>query len=158
MDIYYVNLTAGLEAIIQGKIPEEAQTRFIHLRSSHLEAQAFTKFFDSIPDDLLLNLALGNVCFIVDSSTNNSGLSKVHRIGIPLIKLALNFLWFGKIELQERLYHKHQFKALSEMSEEFETRAKYFRSFLKTNNIKIIPFAIHIDLLDRAFLIREFLK
>ena len=85
MDIYYINLTAGLEAIIQGKIPEGVQTRFIHLRSSHLEAKAFTKFFDSVPDDLLLNLALGNTCYIVDSSTNNSGLSKVHRMFPSLV-------------------------------------------------------------------------
>jgi len=154
MKRYYVNLTAGLaySAKIDGDVV------YCHLQSSHIESKAWNKFFICLPDDLLLHLALGYECYIIDCSANCGGKSKVIRMGIPAIKLLLNKRWFDKFERIEPFDLDYCKRILDMVDKSVKNKMDYFKKFLKTEEIKLFGLYERLEKEDTESIILNGIK
>ncbi len=136
----YINLTAGLEGY---KFFKHLNPVFIRIPSSYIESKAWDKLFYTLDSDLLLHLALGEECVIVDASKNPAG-SKVIRIGIPMIKYVLGRIWLEKEFVDKFLGKDYQERVYKELSRDTRERLKYFKNFLDTEEIRLYGISIHI--------------
>lgn len=133
--INYINLTNGIEALPAVKNP-----RFLRIQSSHCEAKQWESILNSASDDFLLNLAIGNDCFIYDYS-NKDKIPKSFYLGINWIQYCLFKTWLPFIEYTPKIkghnvteYFNKQYKKLSRKTLK---RIKYFKKFLNIDDIKI---------------------
>lgn len=67
--INYINLTNGIEVIPMLDYLNE-DYRFIRIQSSILERKQWDKFIQDLDYDFLMNLALGNFCYVYDYGAN----------------------------------------------------------------------------------------
>lgn len=153
----YINLTAGLAYYEYYKL-ENNNVVFCHLQSSHLESKSYNRFFYSLPDDLLLHLALGYNCIIIDCSSNNRGKSKIIRIGIPLIRFVLRKRWFNNLVYENGLDKKWLHKVLNNLERHTKRKLDYYRNFIITKDIKLKGIYKFIEKEDRDLIIKNFLK
>ena len=82
----YINLTNGIEGI---EIYNITDYSFIRIQSSHLENKRYDLMINSLSDDLLMNLAIGNNCTIIDFGANKT-VSRACWQGVEFIKFILN--------------------------------------------------------------------
>lgn len=89
----FINLTNGLEHLknYQDRLKELS---FVYIASTTIEQRAWCKLIGDLDHNLLLNLAIGNNCLVVDCGTNRV-FSKTIYLGIPLIKYILTRYWLG---------------------------------------------------------------
>lgn len=102
---YFVNLTTGLEVMRELDLgPDEV--RFCRLQSTLLEQKRWLDFLSDVPDDLLLRLARGRKCVLLDAgSRSRDGISRACWQGIPLIRLALERAWH--LDRTRAIVHGH---------------------------------------------------
>lgn len=129
--VNYINLTNGIEAL--GRVDNP---RFLRIQSSHCESKQWEAILNSASDDLLLNLAIGNDCFIYDYSNKNK-MPKSLKQGLYWIQYCLYRAWLPfnmytpKIKGHDLTkYYSKQYKKLSRKTLK---RIKYFRKFLNTD-------------------------
>ena len=142
----YVNLTAGLAALERFRtfFPDVEEYVFMYIRSSHLESKALSLFWRSIPDDLLLSLAIGRECIVLDGSSNHGGRSRVIRTGIPLILYALHKFWRGEDFKSKLVGIDYMERALSEMKKIDRRRFKYYKRFYLGGKIKLRGASVYL--------------
>ena len=87
---HYKNLSTGLEFT---DIKEDGFCRF---QSSHLEGGHWQRFLNSVPDDILYNLAIGNHVVIYDcGSRRHDGCSRVIWQGLPFLRYVFMKCWLN---------------------------------------------------------------
>jgi len=153
---YYINLTAGLEHLFSNSIKTYSNIVFVRIQSSHIEQKAWGKLFYALPDDLLLNLAMGTKCIILDASSNCGGNSKVLRIGIPVIKYILNRLWFGVEFKPKNMDSKYLERVYRMLNKETKQKLRYFKKFLKTKEIKLEGIGLCLEKEETDLIIQKF--
>jgi len=139
---YYLNLTLGLDFYERYK---KFNPTIIRIQSSHIERKVYNKIFYGLDNDLLYHLAMGDLCFIVDGSSNSS--SKVIRIGIPVIEYVLNRIWF-KQEIKMTGFDINWFRKIyRELEKDTRAKLKYFRNYLQKDKIQL--YGISLKTKDR---------
>lgn len=155
---YYINLTAGLEHLFNKNL-EVDNVVFIHILSSHIEQKAWNKFFYLLPDDLLLHLALGYCCIILDSSSNRKGISKVIKIGIPVMKFVLNKIWFDKLCYKDKRIDKdYLMQIYKKLGQDTKQKLRYYKRFLRNDEIYLEGKGMFLLKEDCEDIIKKFLK
>jgi len=155
---YYVNLTAGLEHLFRDTIKTYGNVVFVHILSSHIEQKAWDKFFYTLPDDLLLHLALGTNCVILDASSNKNGESKVIRIGIPVIKHILYKLWFNVSYYPLGIDKDYLVRIYKMLSKTTKQKIRYYKDFLNTKHINLAGIGLRLLKEDGNLTIQKFKK
>lgn len=89
----WVNLSNGIEALTIKDIPDP---RFLYLRSSHCEAGKWDRVMASVPDEMLLRLALGETCVVHDYGARK-GVPRSIWQGLEFVKYVLYRRWLGLI-------------------------------------------------------------
>ena len=89
-EVNFLNLTNGLEFIESVDNPQ-----FIRIRSTTLERKNYLFLLMDLDHNLLMNIALGNICKIYDCGTNRK-MSKTIYLGVPFIRYALTRRWLGE--------------------------------------------------------------
>lgn len=134
MTRYYINLTNGLEFL-----PDLQYTHygFCRIQSTACEQKRWGFILNDLDHDLLLNLALGNLCIIVDCGSK--GKPRALWQGTEWILYALTRCWFGcGVEAHMRsgcdctAYFRQQYNNLSKPE---LTKIKYYRKFLQTERV-----------------------
>ena len=95
--LYFLNITDGLEAldVLRSMGIDEGRIRYSCIQSTHFEQKNSDAPLNRLGADLLMELALGTVCVIVDYGTDKE-LSRAVYQGVPFIKYALERNWFEK--------------------------------------------------------------
>ena len=95
--LFFLNMSDGLEAIddIRQAGIDEGHIRFSMIQSTHFEQKNLDPAMNRLGADLLMNLALGRTCVIVDYGTDKVYSRTVYQ-GVPFIKYALERAWFDK--------------------------------------------------------------
>lgn len=96
--------------------------RKIYLRSTDIEQRHWRRLLWSMPDEALMELALGGMVEIVDMSTKQCG--KIERICIPVLLDVLRQLWFREPPVSP-MYRAHFHKAMREIEADTLLRSKY---------------------------------
>ncbi len=136
---YFINLTTGIEAFQDLPLVVD-EVSFIRIQSSHIERSAFDDLLYILDDNLLIHLALGYTCVIIDYGAR-SNTSKVTRIGLEWIRFYLNRVWFNKFSdaFINNMNITERFTDISFTIEpKTRKRISYFRKFLKTDKLKLI--------------------
>mgnify|MGYP003593761225 CR=1 FL=1 len=91
MDINYINLTNGIEALpnLKGEI------HFIRIQSTVCEQKMWDRLIQELDYDFLMNVAIGNNCLVYDYGANKP-IPRAMYQGIEFIKYALYRRWFNK--------------------------------------------------------------
>lgn len=96
-ELLYINLTNGLEYLEDVPELQNTTTRFTRIQSTALEQGHMTEVIDDLDNDLLMNLAMGNRCLILDKASRSGKVSRALWFGVPWIKYVLERKWFGKV-------------------------------------------------------------
>ena len=134
--IRYINLTNGVDVI---PLLDE-DYHFIRIQSTACEQKLWGKILDELDYDLLMNLALGNLCLIYDYSARKETSRALYQ-GLPWIEFVLNKVWFDRDtkpmvrNTDVKAYFETEYSLIKE-SHTVE-RLKYFRKFLGTDHIRL---------------------
>ena len=161
--VFYVNLTDGLEAVddLVSCGIDKNSLRFSMIQSTHFEQKNIDAAINRLGPDLLMNLALGKTCVVVDYGTDKE-LSRAVYQGIPFIKYALERCWFGRdpdeISIVSREsdadprpasdVFRRWYKNLDRRTKGFIRRFKVYATdpiALKTNNCKVSLMGISVS-------------
>lgn len=93
MDKHFINLTNGLEWMIDGSIPP-SEANYMHISSTSLENKDYVKLLKDLDHNFLFNLAIGNTVYLYDCGANKE-YSKVCYKGVPLLNYLLTRFWLG---------------------------------------------------------------
>jgi len=156
MNKYFINLTNGIEFfcdIEYLKNKENFDYSYIRLQSTTLEQKHIEDFINQLDNNLLMNLALGNNCIIIDyGSRNSNGISRVCWQGVPIIIMCLELAWFGEIKSKIMVKNcnctNHYINFYKLFSEKTKNKLKYFRKFLKINDVKTINLSYYSKLTE----------
>jgi len=147
MIVKFVNLTNGIEAIRKYNLSNYS---FVRIQSTTIEQKNWYKFFIDIDHNLLMNLAIGNMCLFYDFGCRRP-ISKTIYYGLPLLKYCLNKYWFNYEEHKvfigrnlvncknfvEDIYNKyfiyHSEKYI-DAKIQITSKYKYYRKFTSLNN------------------------
>jgi hypothetical protein len=133
---YFVNLTNGIELI-----PEIPRVDgFIRIQSTWCEQHLWDDLLRDLDYTFLLYLALGYTCYVYDTSRHNT--SRAIYQGLEFIKYVLYKVWFKKNYIPNVRginTSKYFFEEYKKLSSKTLSKIKYFRMFLKTDTLKIIP-------------------
>lgn len=135
-EIYYINLTNGIEAI---KKHPPYNYRFIRIQSTLCERKCWDKLILDLDYDFLMNLALGNRCIIFDYSANKQMTRAIYQ-GLEFIKYVLARRWFKKAHqpfvkgMNVTEYFRQEYKKLSKAT---KAKVDYFRKFLHTDILRV---------------------
>lgn len=131
----FLNLSNGIEAL-------EAQAlfdySFIRIQSTLCEQKRWDQIIADLDYNFLLNLAIGNHCYVWDYSQNRKD-SRALWQGIPFVLFVLNKIWLDK-EIQSKVrnecnvtdYFREQYQKLNKKT---INKIKYFKKFLNTEKI-----------------------
>lgn len=136
---YYLNLTTGIEALFDLPIPK-SELSFTRIQSTHCERLLLEEILLSLDSNLLMNLALGNICIIVDYGAK-SHTTKSIRIGLEWIRFYLNKIWLSK-EYTPVINQKNVLELFEDHSKKISRKTKqkilFFKKFLFANKINLI--------------------
>jgi hypothetical protein len=93
--VHYINLTNGIEALRRHKDAIDS-FRFMRLQSTACEQKRWSFILDTLPDDLYMNLVLGNRCIVYDYSplTSNRPPRALWQ-GLEFVRYVVTKEWFG---------------------------------------------------------------
>jgi hypothetical protein len=135
--IHFINLTTGIE--IYPKLLEQGiEPQFIRIQSSHGENKDFIGVLESLDNNLLMNIALGNKCIIYDAGSRKSnGCSRVIWQLIPFIEYTLNRIWYNNEyvkafngNMDVTTFYKTKF---NEIPKKLRRKISYYKKFLMTD-------------------------
>lgn len=145
--VRYINIANGIE-LLDDKLlgPEfgvlKSEVRFIRIQSTWCEQHHWSRLVEGVSDDLLLNLALGNMCIVYDTSRKNTKPSKALRMGIRFISWCCLRLWYNT----EYLYHeglalkddgldRYFQRTYNNLSRTAKRKLKYYRKFVDKDRV-----------------------
>ncbi|RKY39859.1 MAG: hypothetical protein DRP85_09495 [Candidatus Makaraimicrobium thalassicum] len=140
--VWYVNLTQGLAWL------PAPDVHVCRIQSTHLEQHRWDDVLASVPDEMLLFLALGRRVVIVDGSTSGRG-SRVIWQGIPFIRYALERRWFGhevsaRVRGQNVLRYFRQ--AYAGLSARTKRRLAYYRQYAITDAVRMEGWSVRLTM------------
>lgn len=127
---HWINLTNGLRALIDYGLTD---WRALRLQSTHCEQKRWEDVLASVPDEMLLRLAVGEECRIYDYGANKP-VSRACWQGIAWVRYALSVRWTEKApDLAGRAatmgpYFDCQYR---EMSDRAKRRLDYFANLVQ---------------------------
>lgn len=147
---HYINLSNGILAIEEYGLKDYS---FIRIQSTACEQGNLDTIIESISDDLLMNLALGNChCHLYDYGSRTP-IPRSFWMGVEWLKYVLHKIWFhttytpvnrrGKLDTPLGSYFELKFRELSDSSRK---RIKYYRKWLMTDTLNIYTHAKHTTL------------
>ncbi len=138
----YVNMTNGLEFFERNPQIDANDVVFMRVQSTHCEQKQWELVFASIPDDMLMRLALGYKVIVVDYGKRHQ-MPRALWQGMELLKYVLYRMWFDR-------EYMPQTRAVSDNGEYFANvylrlrdnrrirrRIEYFKRFLQTDDLDI---------------------
>lgn len=154
----FLNLTNGIEYLDSGfdGYGEFNKVSFVRIQSTTIERKKWVKLFADLDHNFLINLALGEVCCLVDGGARKK-YSKTLYYGVPLITYILNRLWyniedpyrFSKGNINNKIfdvkdYYNHVYEELFKFNstkekERVKEKLKYYIKFLAGNRVSLIP-------------------
>jgi hypothetical protein len=156
---HFINLTNGLEAIPSlfenEEIPLSAIS-YIRIQSTHCESRNYNAILESLDNNLLMNLALGNYCVIYDFGSRGtgrmigdedprSGIPRAFWMGIEWIRHVLASSWNLEEAMMDKRYvrgynSKDLFdEKMKEIPKVLRRKLTYFRPFVQTKRLHIYP-------------------
>ncbi len=132
----YINLTNGIEALERWYLPNYT---FIRIKSTYCEQKAWDSLILELDNDLLMNLALGNECYIFDYSNKHLTPRSIWQ-GIPFIRYCLSVCWLDKepkIIVREHNVTNYLRGCYYKLSKRTKAKLKYFKKFLNTDTINL---------------------
>ena len=134
---YYINLTNGLEFLEK---TEQCNCAFIRIQSTACEQKRWGEILMDLDYTFLMDLALGNECFVIDYSQKKDMPRSLYQ-GLEWIKYALGRVWFDR-------HYKPCVKGhncIAYFDTEFEKikkgkaimKLKYFKKFIKCTELKL---------------------
>ena len=133
--IVYLNLTNGLEFM-----NEVDDFRFCRIQSTHCEQKLWSQMILEIENDMLMNLAIGNTCMVVDAGKR--GRTRALWQGLEFLKYALHRCWLdceyqsnGRASTSQGYFSQ----CYSVLSQPAKSKLKYYRKFLLTDTIRLYP-------------------
>ena len=156
MTVNFINLTNGLEFFDKVDNPQ-----FLRIRSTTLERKDYLFLLMDLDHNFLMNLALGNECFVYDCGANKD-FSKTISLGLPFIKYALERRWLGidkspfilnkagVVKMNNHSYFSKIYQYLffhNQNQEKAKLKAKldYYIKFLDTETLKITGVSVSTD-------------
>lgn len=135
MKVNFINLTNGIEAI-----PKLNSFHFIRIQSTACEQKRWDFILQDLDNDFLMNLAIGNECFVYDFG--QKGVPRALWQGLKFIEYAVTRCWFG-VEIKAKVrggtdstvYFREQYELLSERTLK---KLEYFKKFLLKDSVCII--------------------
>lgn len=134
---HFINLTNGIEAIPQ--IPHI--DGFIRIQSSHCEKKCWDLIIRELDNNFLMWLALGYTIYVYDFGARKIVPRAIYQ-GLEWIKFVLYKRWFNKDYIPIVKGHnctKYFEKCYNQLSYEAKRKVDYFKKFLLTDNIRLIP-------------------
>lgn len=151
-------MTNGVEYIdrSQGRTTKFDQVSFVRIQSTTIERKNWVKLFSDLDHNFLLNLALGEVCVLIDGGANKK-YSKTLYYGVPLITYVLNRLWYNienpyrfcRGDIQKKIfdvkdYYNHVYEELFKFNstkekERIKEKLRYYTKFLDGNEVLLAP-------------------
>lgn len=140
----WLNLTNGLEAaksFDDNGIPYD----FCRFRSSSFEQKNWSDAIDSMPDDMLMRLALGQQQVIVDYGANKECPRSMYQ-GIPIAVRMMSLAWGLNTDKNMWIFNRHGAairvsddfaKAAMQLDKKQRNRLKYFKRYVDADEIKI---------------------
>ena len=137
----WVNLTNGIEALALKHIPDP---RFLHLRSSHCEAGRWDLVMASVPDEMLLRLALGETCVVHDYGARKEVPRSIWQ-GLEFVKYVLYRRWLdiiyqpvGRAASSGGYFSWNYHQVLDNApKKQLKRRLDYFIDYLATESINL---------------------
>lgn len=113
--------------------------QFVRLQSTHLEQKLWEKFIQDLDNNLLMKLAMGYHCVIMDctSRKKKGNRSRACWQGIPWITYCLERVWFNrriKCEFGMHMVFEQEYLKLSRCTLK---KLKYYRKFLMDDKIHL---------------------
>ena len=90
--VNYINLTNGLQAIDDYQLTGYS---FMRLQSTHCEQKRWADVLASVPDDMLMRLALGQDVTVYDYGARKAVPRAVWQ-GLEFVKFVLTWEWLGR--------------------------------------------------------------
>ena len=128
---HWVNLTNGLQAIRDHRL---TNWRALRIQSTHCEQKRWEDVLASVPDEMLLRLAMGEECRIYDYGANKP-ISRACWQGMEWVRYVLCRRWLGeKVQPGGRaslmgLYFEEQYRRA--LSDRALRRLDYFADMAK---------------------------
>lgn len=137
-EINYINLTNGIEAIEKHNLKDY---RFIRIQSTSCEQKRWDYILLTLSDDFLINLALGNKCFVYDFGANKKCPRAIYQ-GLEFIKLVLYKRWFDRdydFEICTNMNRdkKYYIGKMRNLDRGTKRKVDYFKKFLMTDKLNI---------------------
>jgi hypothetical protein len=144
---HFINLTNGIEALPVLPL-HPSQINFLRLQSTHLEKKDFERLLRELDNNLLMNLALGNTCYVYDYGSRKKnpadhlyGHSRLLWMGIPFIRMVLNRIWYARLTDPREFHMYVQGKIIPNQGKPDQLdkvfRAELMLDFFKTQLMQI---------------------
>lgn len=140
----WINLTNGLEIVPYLK-KYNIQFDMCRFASTYFEHKNWGAAIDSMPDDMLMRLALGQEQIIVDFGANKL-CSRAMRQGIPIAVRMISHAWGLNTDKHMWIFNRkgepHRCsddfaREAMRLNKKQKSRLAYFSKYLKTNSIDI---------------------
>jgi len=134
---HFINLTNGIEYIPK---LESKDYGFVRIQSTHCEQKQWSRLIEEVDYSLLINLAIGNECFVYDYGARKE-VSRAIWQGLTFIRTACNY-WFYQIDYSRIVvirgnsekdctdYFYREIKSLSEIAKK---KLRYCLKFVNQN-------------------------
>lgn len=132
--LIYLNLTNGIEYLKQFN-----NVRYIRIQSTACEQKRWEYILSQISDDFLLNLAIGKMIIVFDTSARKE-VSRALYQGLEFIKWVIYKEWFDidyKADVKGyncQQYFEEQYRTIDKT---IKKKYKYFRKFLLCDRINL---------------------
>lgn len=142
-DKHYINLSNGIQAISEYQLSEYT---FMRIQSTACEQNLMSQILQSVPDDLLMNLALNDtMCHIYDYGSRNGSIPRAFWLGLEWVKYVLYRIWFKEEYMptkgkSQQKYFREEYRKLHQRD---RNRVKYFVKWIPQENTKGLLIKIH---------------
>lgn len=143
----WVNLTNGIDAV--GYLDEfSCPYNFCRFQSTSFEQRDWGAAIDSMPDDMLVNLALGRPQTIIDFGANKN-CPRAMRQGIPIAADILSYVWDMEMSDRLRIFSRDgkniitvddgtRSDMLRNLTKHQKNRLNYFKRYVCTDKIQFL--------------------
>lgn len=135
---FFINLTTGLE-YLKKLYHLQRNPQFIRIQSTYLEHGLFELTLKELDNNLLMKLAIGKDCVILDCTSRKlkNNTSRACWQGVEWIKYCLERIWFYRNIKCPSGMHDHFNKKFNKLSRCTLKKLKYYRKFLLTDKVKL---------------------
>ena len=135
----YLNLTNGLDVL---PLLTHQYYKVIRIQSTACEQKRWDFILSDLDHNLLFDLAIGQVCYIVDCSHTGKMTRALYQ-GLEWIRYALTRYWLDKPykPLVKGMNVEKYFSKMYEekVSKQTFNKLKYYKKFLLTEEIRLVP-------------------